>query len=270
MLSIAKLAYLTVKGTVIAVLFLANGPCATFSAEVATKGADAAALLHPIREGEKISIPDLKLELLWVKPGEFTMGSSSEEPQRNKAEGPQTRVKISRGFWLGKTEVTQSQYEKVTGQNPSHFKEQGKDLPVERVSWRSAMEFCKKLNERERSAGRLPVGYEYTLPTEAQWEYAYRAGTTGEYPEEPDAMAWHKENSGESTHPVGLRRPNPWGFYDMAGNVLEWTFDWFGPYPGGMVTDPKGPRARLLPHRTGWKLAHGIAPLPFCRTIRWF
>jgi formylglycine-generating enzyme required for sulfatase activity len=193
------------------------------------------------KEGEIYMIPGLNLELLWVKPGEFIMGSPVDEPQRNKAEGPQTRVKISRGFWLGKTEVTQGQYEEVAGENPSHFKEAGKNHPVEHVSWTDAMNFCRKLNERERAAGRLPEGYEYTLPTEAQWEYAYRGGTTGEYPDHAEAMAWHEGNSEGSTHPVGMRRPNPWGFHDMAGNILEWTYDWYGPYPGGTVTDPKGP-----------------------------
>jgi formylglycine-generating enzyme required for sulfatase activity len=170
------------------------------------------------------------------------MGSSPEEPERNKAEGPETSVTLTDGFWLGKTEVTQGQYETITGGNPSAFTSAGKDAPVERVSWLEAIAFCKKLNERERAAGRLPVGYTYTLPTEAQWEYAYRAGTTSDYPEDAEAMAWYADNSGDSTHPVALRRPNPWGFYDMAGNVLEWTYDWYGNYPGGSVTDPQGPR----------------------------
>jgi formylglycine-generating enzyme required for sulfatase activity len=210
-------------------MILATSLAANFSAE-------------PAREGHSFSIPELDLELIWVKPGEFTMGSPSHEPHRNKAEGPQTKVKISRGFWLGKTEVTQAQYQKITGENPSHFKDAGKDHPVEHVSWTDAMAFCSKLNERERVAGRLPPGYAYSLPTEAQWEYAYRAGTTGEYPENPDAMSWHEGNSGEKTHPVGLRRPNPWGFHDMAGNILEWTYDWYAPYSGGSVTDPKGPQ----------------------------
>jgi formylglycine-generating enzyme required for sulfatase activity len=191
---------------------------------------------------QNLVIEDLKLELIWMKPGTFTMGSPADEPQRNKAKGPPTRVTLTRGFWLGKTEVTQGQFETITGENPSSFKNAGKNAPVERVSWIDAMEFCKKLSKRERAAARLPQGYAYTLPTEAQWEYAYRARTTGEYPEDADAMAWHKDNSSETTHPVGLRRPNPWGFYDMAGNVLEWTYDWYGDYPGGPVTDPKGPR----------------------------
>lgn len=187
------------------------------------------------------SLADLKLEMIWVKPGSFTMGSPADEPSRNQAEGPQTQVTLTKGFWLGKTEVTQSQFESVTGENPSAFKDVGKDAPVERVSWDDAMTFCKKLNDRERAAGLLPADYEYTLPTEAQWEYAYRAGTTGDYPGDIDAMAWHNKNSDEKTHPVAQKKPNPWGFYDMAGNVLEWTFDWYGNYKGGAVTDPTGP-----------------------------
>jgi formylglycine-generating enzyme required for sulfatase activity len=103
------------------------------------------------------------------------------------------------------------------------------------------MAFCQKLNDRERSAGRLPEGYSYTLPTEAQWEYACRAGTTGEYAGESEAMSWHAGNSGKSTHPVGSKRPNAWGFYDMSGNVMEWTFDWYGDYLGGSVTNSLGP-----------------------------
>lgn len=186
-------------------------------------------------------IPDLKLEMIWVQPGKFTMGSSSDETGRNKAEGPQMRVTLTKGFWLGKTHVTQAQYEAVTGANPSNFKDVGPDAPVERVSWLDAMAFCEQLTERERAAGRLPEGYVYTLPTEAQWEYACRAGTTGTYSGNPEAMAWHEGNSGGKTHPVAQKEPNPWGFYDMYGNVLQWCRDWYGDYPGGAVTDPTGP-----------------------------
>jgi formylglycine-generating enzyme required for sulfatase activity len=229
----------------VGLILFATGGFAVCSAQAqkALKPADAGkSLSQTAAEGQNLLIADLKLELIWLKPGSFTMGSASDEPQRNKAEGPQTRVTITRGFWLGRTEVTQGQYENIFGENPSSFKNAGKDAPVERVSWTDAMEFCRKLNERERASGRLPEGYAYTLPTEAQWEYAYRAGTTTEYPEDADAMAWHKKNSNESTHLVGLRRPNLWGLYDMAGNVLEWTYDWYGDYPGGSVIDPKGPR----------------------------
>lgn len=179
--------------------------------------------------------------MLWVPPGSFVMGSPPDEPRRHKAEGPQTRVTLTKGFWLAKTELTQAQYEFLVSTNPSTFKEIGGNAPVERVSWTDAMEYCRKLTAREAREGRLPDGHVYTLPTEAQWEYAYRAGTSGEYPGPVDDMAWHKGNSGGTTHPVGLKSPNPWGFHDMAGNVLEWCRDWYGDYPGGNVTDPTGP-----------------------------
>lgn len=200
-----------------------------------------------------------------MKPGSFTMGSSSDEADRNKAEGPQTLVTLTHGYWLGKTEVTQGQYQSITGVNPSAFKNAGKDAPVERVSWLDAMGFCKKLNERERAAGRLPAGYAYTLPTEAQWEFAYRAGTSSDYPGDAKAMAWYAENSDDSTHPVAQRRPNPWGFYDMAGNVLEWTLDWYGSYPGRSISDPTGP------HRGSYRTARGGSwrtELRLCRSAR--
>ena len=186
-------------------------------------------------------IADLALELLWVEPGAFTMGSPLDEPQREKAEGPPWRVTLSRGFWLGKTEVTQAQYEAVTGANPSTLKAAGPQAPVERVSWLDAMAFCRKLTARERAAGRLPEGYAFTLPTEAQWEYACRAGTAGSYPGEPYAMGWFNDNSDATTHPVAEKQPNAWGFFDMGGNVLEWCLDWYAPYPRGAATDPAGP-----------------------------
>ena len=186
-------------------------------------------------------LADLALELIWVEPGTFTMGSPADEPERHRAEGPRMQVTLTKGYWLGKTEVTQGQYEAIMGVNPSTFSTVGKDAPVERVSWIDAMNFCRKLTERERAAGRLPEGCAYTLPTEAQWEYACRAGTTGAYTGEPHAMAWYDGNSGGTTHPVGQKQPNAWGFFDMSGNVLEWCADWYGNYPGGARTDPTGP-----------------------------
>jgi formylglycine-generating enzyme required for sulfatase activity len=186
-------------------------------------------------------VSDLNLELLWVPAGRFKMGSPADEPLRNRAEGPVTVVTLSTGFWLGKTEVTQAQYAAIAGVNPSTFASLGASAPVERVSWIDAMAYSGKLTERERAAGRLPDGYVFTLPTEAQWEYACRAGTTGAFAGEPDSMSWCKGNSGESTHIVATKRPNAWGFHDMSGNVLEWCLDWYADYPGGEVTDPIGP-----------------------------
>ena len=185
-------------------------------------------------------IPDLKLELLWVEPGSFMMGTARDDhPQ--KAEAPQTKVTLTHGFWLGKTEVTQGEYEAIAGTNPSTFKALGANGPVEHVSWEDAMAFCQKLTVREQAAGRILEGYVYSLPTEAQWEYVCRAGTTREYTRDPETVAWHKGNSGDSPHLVATKQPNPWGFYDLGGNVLEWCYDWYGDYPGGEVTDPIGP-----------------------------
>jgi formylglycine-generating enzyme required for sulfatase activity len=149
------------------------------------------------------------------------------------------RVTLTKPFWLGRTEVTQAQWKAVMGGNPSHFK--GDDRPVETVSWADSIAYCRKLTERERTAGRLPTDYVYTLPTEAQWEYACKAGTTGEYADILDDMVWYLANSGNQTHPVGQKRANAWGLYDMHGNVWEWCLEWSGAYPGGDVTDPSGP-----------------------------
>jgi formylglycine-generating enzyme required for sulfatase activity len=180
----------------------------------------------------------LDLVLLEVPAGRFTMGSPLSEEGRAQYE-VHHEVNISQPFWLGKTELTQAQWQAVMGKNPAGFTG---DLrrPVERVSWDDVMAFCKKLTERERAAGTLPPGYEYTLPTEAQWEYACRAGTTEAFAGELDAMAWYSANSGGSTHPVATKEPNHWGFHDMHGNVLEWCKDEYGDYPTGPVTDPQG------------------------------
>ncbi|MEO5958340.1 MAG: SUMF1/EgtB/PvdO family nonheme iron enzyme, partial [Opitutaceae bacterium] len=153
------------------------------------------------------------------------------------------RVTLTRPFWLGKTPVTQAQYEAVMGSNPAHFKDQGSNLPVESVSWEDAMNFCRKLTEHERSAGRLPANLAFTLPTEAQREYACRAGTAGRYAGELNAIAWYSGNSDERPQPVARKQANAWGLFDMQGNIWEWCLDWYDSYPDPEqpVADPTGP-----------------------------
>jgi sulfatase modifying factor 1 len=184
--------------------------------------------------GENFTIPDLNLTMIWVKPGTFTMG-------QERLAMPVHQVTLTNGFYLGKYEVTQAQWQRVMGSDPSEFK--GADRPVETVTWTQAVEFCEKLTETERRAGRLPAGMAYQLPTEAQWEYACRAGTTTAY-SWGDSISSKNANFGRvfgGTTPVGKYPANPWGFHDMHGNVWEWCADWFGTYPRGSVTNPEGP-----------------------------
>jgi formylglycine-generating enzyme required for sulfatase activity len=154
-------------------------------------------------------------------------------------------VTLNHDFWLGKHEVTQAEYLALIGRNPSHLTNQ-LDAPVEKVSYFDATAYCSALTQRERQAGRLPQDYEYRLPSEAEWEYACRAGTTsqfsfGDAAAEAGPFAWTWENSGGSPHPVGQKQPNPWGLHDMHGNVWEWCLDWFGDYPAMNTTNPSGP-----------------------------
>ena len=168
------------------------------------------------------------------------MGSPVSEAMRDKDE-IQHKVYLTKGFYLGKHEVTQAQWEQVTGNNPSNFK--AADRPVENVSWNDVFEFCKKLTENKKKAGRVPQGMSYQLPTEAQWEYACRAGTTTTY-SCGDSISSSNANyygNEDSTTPVGKYPANPWGFHDMHGNVWEWTADWYSDYPSGSVTNPIRP-----------------------------
>ena len=148
---------------------------------------------------------------------------------------------------MGIYEVTQGEYLSVTGTNPSYF---GGDwsLPVEQVSWLDATNYCSLLTQREQQAGRLPAGWIYRLPTEAEWEYACRAGPTTRFSwgDDPGYVllsnyVWGLANSGGILHPVGQKLPNPWGLYDMGGDVWNWCQDWYAAYNGGQVTDPQGP-----------------------------
>jgi formylglycine-generating enzyme required for sulfatase activity len=177
------------------------------------------------------------MEFVLIPSGSFTMGADKNYEKADDEETPQHRVSISKPFNLGKYEVTQAQWAAVMGNYPSAFK--GRDNPVEQVSWDDAQAFIKRLNQQEGHS-------RYRLPTEAEWEYAARAGTTGAYSfgDDEDSLglyAWYKDNSSTKTHPVGQKQPNSWGLYDMHGNVWEWVQDWYGKYSANSVTDPRGP-----------------------------
>jgi len=202
--------------------------------------------------------------LVFIQPGTFTMGSPLTELERNSKETQHT-VTISRGFWMGKYPVTQGKYQAVVGSNPSFFTAANgytddPSLPVEQVSWNDATNYCALRTQQERTAGLISTNFSYRLPTESEWEYACRAGTTnafywgtnivseqanfnGQY--EYDSTTGTTFNmSGvflETTTPVGSYEVNPWGLYDMSGNVWELCQDWFGTYPAGSVLDPSGP-----------------------------
>jgi formylglycine-generating enzyme required for sulfatase activity len=178
-------------------------------------------------------------DCVWCPPGQFLMGSPAGEAQRDCDE-VQHIVTLTQGFWLLDHEVTQAEYLEVTGSNPSQFIG---DLnrPVEGVTWDDAVIYCQKLTERERAAGRITEQQAYRLPTEAEWEYAARAGTMGPRYGELDAIGWWSGNAGDRTEPVSQKAANAWGLHDTMGNVWEWCSDWYGDYPTGSVTDPRGP-----------------------------
>jgi formylglycine-generating enzyme required for sulfatase activity len=185
--------------------------------------------------------------LVWIDSGTFTMGSPALEQDRSSNEGPQTIVTISRGFWIGRYEVTQGEYVAMMGERSFYFN--GDPYrPADNIDWVEAVEYCARLTESERKSGRLPAGHAYRLPTSAEWEYACRAGTTTRfsYGDDPDysqlgQYSWYLDNA-EETRRVGMKLPNPWGLYDMHGNVMEWCSDWCPEQlPGGFVRDPKGP-----------------------------
>lgn len=182
----------------------------------------------------------LGMRFIRVEPGEFLMGSPADEPHRFAGE-QQHQVRLTKAYFLGMEEVTVNQYKAVMGK-PLRPAPDG-NLPEIGISWYDAEDFCRKLTELEAEQN---AGRSYRLPTEAEWEYACRAGTRtvyswGDDPEQGESYAWSVANSAEGTKRVGSRKPNPWGFYDMHGSVWEWCSDWYDDLPAEPATDPKGP-----------------------------
>jgi len=181
----------------------------------------------------------VKLEMVLIPAGEFMMGSPDSDKSAAADEKPRHRVRITTPFYLGKYPVTQEQWTALMGNNPSFFK--GPKNPVENVSWDDGVLFFRRLNEQ---AG----GGKFQFPTQAQWEYACRAGSTTRYcfgDDDPglNDYGWYDKNAAGTTHPVGQKKPNAWGLYDMHGNVWQWCADWYdrGYYARSPGDDPAGP-----------------------------
>jgi formylglycine-generating enzyme required for sulfatase activity len=225
--------------------------------------------LEELRERERIPkevTNSVGMRFRLIPAGEFTMGAVAQDRGAGDDEKPRHFVKITRPFYLGVYEVTQSQYVAVIGgSNPSKFN--GSDRPIESVTWSEAMEFCRKISSRE--------GVVYRLPTEAEWEYACRACSTTIFfwgDSMDDSYAWHADNSGNQTHPVGQKSANAWGLYDMSGNVCEWCSDWYGIdyYGKSESSDPQGPssgRNRVI-RGNAWNANPGILRTSFRLSTR--
>jgi len=219
-----------------------------------------AAPLQPEAEAADSLTKSLGMKFVLIPAGTFMMGSPPDEEGRHKSE-IQHKVTISKPFYLQTTQVTQGQWKSLMGGNPSEFK--GDTRPVDNVSWDDAQQFISKLNQKENTD-------KYRLPTEAEWEYACRAGSIGRF-----CFGDSEDKLGEYTlygftkkkkkgpHPVGRKKPNAWGLYDMHGNVSEWCQDWWGDYPTGQVTDPKGPPSGEYRVLRGGTWAH---PIWLCRS----
>jgi len=211
----------------------------------------AATLASSLHAQEKKDPPkhytnSLGMKFVWIPPGSFMMGSPKEEKLRHEEE-TQHKVTLTKGFYMGVDTVTQEQWQQVMGNNPSHFKGE-KNLPVDAISWNDCQQFIKKLREKDKDEKA------YRLPTEAEWEYACRAGTTtpfhfGETISTEQANYFGEGVYGngkkgvnrQKTTPVGTFPANAWGLHDMHGNLRQWCQDWYGGYPNNDVTDPQGP-----------------------------
>lgn len=231
---------------------------AGFGWEQAGQGAAKTAMSKSTFEGKLGGIlevqlgEDVKQAFCFVPAGSFTMGNSFGNEGLESHESL-VQVTITQPFWLARTEVTQAQWKVVMGGLPSSFK--GANLPVESITWHDAQDFIERMN----SKGMLPEGWKWALPTEAQWEYACRAGQTQDYSGGSlDESGWYSGNSNRRTHEVGFMQPNPWGLHDMNGNVSEWCADWYGAeLAGGM--DPQGSAWGFLRVRRGGSWGDGAS-----------
>jgi formylglycine-generating enzyme required for sulfatase activity len=195
-----------------------------------------------LQPGEVREFTKLKLKFCWCPSGEFEMGSPETAPNHQFNE-TQHKVTLSRGFWMQQTELTQNQYQHLMGSNPAFYK--GEQNPVESVTWTEAAEFARRLSELPPET---KAGNRFRLPTEAEWEYACRAGSTTMFPHGDDEagledFAWYHKNSASTTHPVGEKQPNAWGLHDMHGNVSEWCQDFYGDYSREAAIDPRRPQS---------------------------
>ena len=249
-----------------------NEPASQAKTKVENAGGETEAAQHDTRQaGERLTVPVGAQEVAfrWCPAGTFTMGSRAGSDFFNWGgesgrfdNERQHQVTLTRGFWMGETEVTQGLWMEVMEDNPSYFK-RGDNYPVEQVSWEDCQQFVQALNSRWPQDG-----LRWALPTEAQWEYACRAGTTGAYGGTGvlAEMAWYDGIAFFShTHPVGGKQANAWGLFDMHGNVCEWCADGFREYPSGPVTDPTGAEDHRLPVFRGGSWNHGATD---CRSAR--
>lgn len=188
---------------------------------------------------QSFTVSGIEFTMVKVEPGTFMMGAIDGDLEVTGSERPAHQVTLTKTFYMAQTEVTQALWQAVMGTNPSYFSE-GSNLPVEQVSYNEAVEFCSRLSEL--------TGQTFTLPTEAQWEYAARGGQKA--PATPtvyagssdlDVVGWYTDNCDGTTHPVGSKSPNELGLYDMSGSVREWCLDWYGDYSATAQTDPQGP-----------------------------